>query len=102
MKRHPKETHKRVVIDAYPDLLKLYTPDEIYEMMARHIEGFRKWNCTTIITLETGTLQQETLEELKKRFDNVLFLVGKGKGSFMIIEKLYSGTPEKKRYPIVE
>jgi KaiC/GvpD/RAD55 family RecA-like ATPase len=93
IKKYPKDTHKRVVLDVYNDLMKYYRWEELFVILSRQVVGFRKWNCTSIVTLDPNLISKDNLEEVKKRFDSVIILLGKGKEVSMVISKLYGGTP---------
>jgi KaiC/GvpD/RAD55 family RecA-like ATPase len=94
IKKIDKSAHKRIVIDAYNDLTKYYAWDEMQDILLRQVEGLRKWNCTSIITLDPTLIPPEVMENLKMRFENVMTITGRGKRSFLHIEKLYGGTPQ--------
>jgi KaiC/GvpD/RAD55 family RecA-like ATPase len=96
IKGYPKEDHKRVVLDMYSDLFKYYSERELFKVLYKQLEGFRKWNCTSITTLDPGLLSRDSFEEARKRFDNVLIIYGRGKEAFMTISKMYGGTPQKR------
>ncbi|MFH1774333.1 MAG: ATPase domain-containing protein, partial [Methanobacteriota archaeon] len=95
IKKYPREMHKRVVLDAYSDLLKHYEWKELFSILCKQLEGFRKWNCTCIVALDQNLISESELEELKKQFDNVFILSGKGKQASMRIAKLFGGAPKQ-------
>ncbi|MHC1582068.1 MAG: hypothetical protein ACXQT5_03540, partial [Candidatus Syntropharchaeia archaeon] len=96
IKKYPKEVHKRVVLDVYSDFLRYHDWKEISEMLYKQIDGFRRWNCTSIIVIDPALLSEEDLEELIRNFDNVILVEGSGVDAFIKIEKLYGGTPAQK------
>ncbi len=90
IKKQPKEIHKRVVVDALNDLIRYYGFPQLSSVMLKWLEGFRKWNCTSIFALTPILLKKEELTELERKFDNVIELVDTGSG--VRIKKLYGAT----------
>ncbi|MFQ6137384.1 MAG: ATPase domain-containing protein, partial [Candidatus Hydrothermarchaeales archaeon] len=99
VKRYPKEGHKRVVLDVYDDLLSYYGYRELSTILFQQLDGFRKWNCTTIFTLKPGSITDEDLEEMERRVDNVIELSGKALEASIFVKKLHGGPPSKKIVP---
>jgi KaiC/GvpD/RAD55 family RecA-like ATPase len=95
VKKHPKEAHKRIVLDIYIDLAKYHDFDEISDLIIRQVEGFRRWNCTSIITLSSDL----SSEELERHFDNVFHLTDV---STFNIKKLFGGKPKKDSFILWE
>jgi KaiC/GvpD/RAD55 family RecA-like ATPase len=95
VRKYPREMHKRVVLDVYNDLLKYYKWEELFPILCKQLEGFRKWNCTCIIALDPSLISESKLEELKKQFDNVFILSGRGKQALMRTAKLFGGAPKQ-------
>ena len=97
IKSQPKEESKIVVIDVYDDFSRYYSPGEILELLNSQIEGLKRWNCTSIISIDPYSylIKKEGVEEVKKNFDNILILSGEDKAVSVFIEKLYHGTPSK-------
>lgn len=97
IKSQPKEEPKIVVIDVYDDFSRYYSPGEILELLNAQIEGLKRWNCTSIISIDPYSylIKKEGVEEVKKNFDNVMILSGEDKDASVFIEKLYHGTPSK-------
>lgn len=102
IKKYPREMHKRVVLDAYSDLLKHYEWKELFPMLCKQLEGFRKWNCTCIAAIEPNLLSESELEGLKKQFDSVFVPSGKGRHALVKIFKLYGGAPKKNIISLVK
>jgi len=97
IKSQPKEESKIVVIDIYDDFSRYYSPREILELLNAQIEGLKRWNCTSIISIDPYSylIRKEGVEEVKKNFDNIMILSGEDKDASVFIEKLYHGTPSK-------
>lgn len=97
IKSQPKEAPKIVVIDVYDDFSRYYSPDEIFVILQKQIEGLKRWNCTSVIVLgpQSHLIEKEGVDNVKKHFDNVMILSGEDKASSAFIEKLYHGTPSK-------
>ncbi len=97
IKSQPKEEPKIVVIDVYDDFSRYYSPREILELLNTQIEGLKRWNCTSIISIDPYSylIRKEGVEEVKKNFDNIMILSGEDKDASVFIEKLYHGTPSK-------
>ncbi|RMF91003.1 MAG: hypothetical protein D6733_02385, partial [Methanobacteriota archaeon] len=101
VKKFPREMHKRVVLDVYTDLARYHELPEIHELIIKQVDGFRRWNCTSIITLSP----ELSSEELERHFDNVFRLRGAGT---LEIKKLLGGEAKTKsvfiweRYPPME
>jgi len=97
IKSQPKEESKIVVIDVYDDFSRYYSPREILELLNAQIEGLKRWNCTSIISIDPYSylIRKEGVEEVKKNFDNIMILSGEDKDASVFIEKLYHGTPSK-------
>ncbi|MGB7531709.1 MAG: ATPase domain-containing protein [Halobacteriota archaeon] len=97
IKSQPKEESKIVVIDVYDDFSRYYSPREILELLNSQIEGLKRWNCTSIISIDPYSylIKKEGVEEVKKNFDNIMILSGEDKDASVFIEKLYHGTPSK-------
>jgi KaiC/GvpD/RAD55 family RecA-like ATPase len=97
IKSQPRDTPKIVVIDVYDDFSRYYNPKEILELLQNQLEGFKRWNCTSLIAVDPYSylMRKEGVEEVKKDFDNVIILSGEDKDASIFIEKLYHGTPSK-------
>ena len=97
IKSQPKEESKIVVLDVYDDFSRYYSPREILELLNSQIEGLKRWNCTSIISIDPYSylIKKEGVEEVKKNFDNIMILSGEDKDVSVFIEKLYHGTPSK-------
>jgi KaiC/GvpD/RAD55 family RecA-like ATPase len=94
IKSHPREVHKRVVIDIYGDLLKRPGGSAYLTDLPKLISGMRRWNCTSVVTLDPYLLNQKGLEEVERNFDNVFLLSGAGKKFSATILRLHGGTPK--------
>ncbi len=88
VKKHPKEKHKRIVLDIYSDLAKYQKVEEIRELLIKQAEGLSRWNCTSIITLHHDLVTEET----ERHFDNVLSLTEVAK---VRVKKFFGGAPKK-------
>jgi KaiC/GvpD/RAD55 family RecA-like ATPase len=88
VKKHVKEKHKRIVLDIYTDLSKYQNHKEIINLIVKQIEGFKRWNATSIVTLAPDL----STDELERHFDNVFLLTDV---STIKIKKLYGGKPKK-------
>jgi KaiC/GvpD/RAD55 family RecA-like ATPase len=88
VKKHEKETHKRIVLDIYSDLSKYQNQKEIINLIIKQIEGFKRWNATSIVTLSPDL----STGELERHFDNVFMLTDV---STIKIKKLFGGKPKK-------
>ncbi|MFQ5800920.1 MAG: hypothetical protein ACE5HH_04280, partial [Candidatus Hydrothermarchaeales archaeon] len=88
VKKHPKETHKRIVLDIYTDLARYHNFAEITDLIIKQVDGLKRWNCTNIITLAP----ELSSEELERHFDNVFLSIGM---STYKIKKLFGGKPKK-------
>lgn len=97
IKSYPKEEPKIVVIDVYDDLSRYYSSDEVFELLQKQIDGFKRWNCTCLITINPNSYLITSVGEevLKKNFDNVMILSGDDKDASVFIERLYHGTPSR-------
>jgi KaiC/GvpD/RAD55 family RecA-like ATPase len=97
IKSQPKESSKIVVIDIYDDFSKYFGSREPFELLQSQIEGFKRWNCTSIIAIDPYSylIKKEGVDEVKKHFDNIILLSGDDKNVSAFIEKLYHGTPTK-------
>jgi len=97
IKSYPKEEPKIVVIDVYDDLSRYYSSDEVFELLQKQIDGFKRWNCTCLITINPNSYLIKSVGEevLKKDFDNVMILSGDDKDASVFIERLYHGTPSR-------
>jgi KaiC/GvpD/RAD55 family RecA-like ATPase len=93
IKKYPKEAHKRVVLDIYSDLARYQKLEEISDLVIRQIEGFKRWNCTSIVTLAPNLSN----EDIERHFDNVLLLTDV---STIKIKKLFGGKPKKDTFII--
>jgi len=102
IKSQPKEAPKIVIIDVYDEFSRSYSPDEIFEILQKQIEGLKRWNCTSVIVLDPQShlIKKEGLDNVKKHFENVMILSGEDKASSAFIEKLYHGTPSKHIIPL--
>lgn len=96
VRRYPKDSHKRVILDVYTDMLKYFHYDELSTIIFQQLDGLRKWNCTTILTLDPSLLTSKQLEEMEKKFENVLVISGRGMEESILIKKLHGGTPQHK------
>ncbi len=94
IKSLPKEKHKRVVIDIFSDLTTYYKWEEMEEILLKYLEGYRRWNCTTIIVLNPEIISRREIEGIKKFFDNSLILNSSGREVKITIERLYGGLPK--------
>ncbi|HEX58895.1 MAG TPA: hypothetical protein ENF26_01945 [Methanomicrobia archaeon] len=102
VKAYPKELHKRIVLDIYDDLLKYYNFNELFAILERQLDGFKRWNCTTFVTLSRKSVSVAELEKLERVFDNVFVLRGRDVDAKLFIEKLYGGVPSGVReIPVV-
>ena len=102
VKAYPKELHKRIVLDIYDDLLKYYNFNELFAILERQLDGFKRWNCTTFVTLSQRSVSVAELEKLERVFDNVFVLRGRDVDAKLFIEKLYGGVPSGVReIPVV-
>ena len=97
IKSYPKEEPKIVVIDVYDDLSRYYSSDEVFELLQKQIDGFKRWNCTCLITINPNSYLITSVGEevIKKNFDNVMRLSGDDKDASVFIERLYHGTPSR-------
>jgi KaiC/GvpD/RAD55 family RecA-like ATPase len=94
IKSLPKEKHKRVVIDIFSDLISYYKWEEMEEILIKYLEGYRRWNCTSLIVLNPEIISRREIEGIKKFFDNSLILSSSGREVKITIEKLYGGLPK--------
>jgi len=94
IKSLPKEKHKRVVIDIFSDLISYYKWEEMEEILIKYLEGYRRWNCTSLIVLNPEIISRREIEGMKKFFDNSLILNSSGREVKITIEKLYGGLPK--------
>ncbi|MFQ5815578.1 MAG: RAD55 family ATPase, partial [Candidatus Hydrothermarchaeaceae archaeon] len=86
-----REVHKRVVVDILNDLLRYYGFRQISSVVFKWLEGFRKWNCTSVFALDPNLLGEGELAELEKKFDNVIELVDTEAG--IRVKRMYGSTP---------
>ena len=93
VKKHSKDVHKRIVLDIYTDLAKYQNTDEILDLVKKQVEGFRRWNVTSIITLAPDL----ATDELERHFDNVMVL---SDVATIKIKKLFGGKPKKESFVI--
>ena len=95
IKSKPRDAPKIVIMDVYDEFSRYFNPKEILELLQQQVEGFKRWNCTSLITLDPYSYltKKEGLEEVKKNFDNIIILSGGDKDTSVFIEKLYHGTP---------
>ncbi len=102
IKSQPKEAPKIVIIDVYDEFSRSYSPDEIFVILQKQIEGLKRWNCTSVIILDPQShlIKKEGVDNVKKHFENVMILSGEDKASSAFIEKLYHGTPSKHIIPL--
>ncbi|WP_457556384.1 RAD55 family ATPase [Candidatus Pyrohabitans sp.] len=96
IKSLPKERQKRVIIDIFSDLLTYYKWEEVEEILLRHLEGHKRWNCTSIIILNPDLIPRRDIEAIKRYFDNILLLQSSGRDIKITIEKLYGGLPKER------
>lgn len=96
IKSLPKDVHKRVIIDIFSDLISYYKWEEMEEILTRHLEGYKRWNCTSLIVLNPDIIPKKEIENMKKFFDNSLILKGSGRAVKITIEKLYGGLPKER------
>ncbi|MFQ5975110.1 MAG: RAD55 family ATPase [Candidatus Hydrothermarchaeales archaeon] len=96
IKRYPKDSHKRVMLDVYNDLLRYFSYKELSTIIYQQLDGLRKWNCTTLLTLNPRQIPSENLEEMEKKFENILVISGKGREETILIKKLQGGAPKHK------
>ena len=92
-----KDHAKIVIIDAYDDFARYYSPEEIFEILENQIGGLKRWNCTSLIVLDplSYLFKRKGEDEVKKHFDNIMALSGGEKEASVVIEKLFHGTPLK-------
>jgi len=97
IKSYPKDLPKIVVIDVYDNFSRYYSPEEVQKILQDQIDGLKRWNCTSLITINPHSylMRKEDVEVVKKNFDNVMILSGEDKDASVFIEKLYHGTPSK-------
>nr|QNO55070.1 hypothetical protein PBMGCBEP_00004 [Methanosarcinales archaeon ANME-1 ERB7] len=97
IKSYPKDLPKMVVIDVYDNFSRYYSPEEVQKILQDQIDGLKRWNCTSLITINPHSylMRKEDVEVVKKNFDNVMILSGEDKDASVFIEKLYHGTPSK-------
>lgn len=93
IKKHSKEAHKRVVLDIYSDLARYQNLQEIYDLIIKQVDGFKRWNCTSIVTLAPNL----STDELERHFDNVLSLTDV---ATIRIKKLFGGKPKRENFII--
>jgi hypothetical protein len=93
VKNYPKESHKRIVLDIYSDLAKYQNLKEILDLIVKQVDGFKRWNVTSIITLSPNL----SSEELERHFDNIFLLTDV---STIKIKKLFGGKPKKDSFII--
>jgi KaiC/GvpD/RAD55 family RecA-like ATPase len=93
IKKYPKEGHKRVVLDIYSDLARYHKPEEILDLIITQVDGFNRWNCTSIVTLSADMSN----EDLERHFDNVFLLT---EVATVKIKKLFGGKPKKDTFVI--
>jgi KaiC/GvpD/RAD55 family RecA-like ATPase len=93
VKSYPKESHKRIVLDMYSDLSKYQNHEEILDLIINQVEGFKRWNSTSIITLAPNL----SSEDLERYFDNVFLMTDV---STIKIKKLFGGKPKKDSFVI--
>nr|AAU82987.1 predicted ATP-dependent serine protease [uncultured archaeon GZfos1D1]QNO56986.1 hypothetical protein MGAOFDBH_00003 [Methanosarcinales archaeon ANME-1 ERB7] len=97
IKSYPKDLPKIFVIDVYDNFSRYYSPEEVQKILQDQIDGLKRWNCTSLITINPHSylMRKEDVEVVKKNFDNVMILSGEDKDASVFIEKLYHGTPSK-------
>jgi len=97
IKSYPKDLPKMVVIDVYDNFSRYYSPEEVQKILQDQIDGLKRWNCTSLITINPHSylMRKEDVEVVKKNFDNVMILSGEDKDASVFIEKLCHGTPSK-------
>ncbi|NOR77475.1 MAG: hypothetical protein GQ523_03420 [Methanophagales archaeon] len=97
IKSYPRDLPKMVVIDVYDNFSRYYSPEEVQKILQDQIDGFKRWNCTSLITINPHSylMRKVGVELVKKDFDNVMILSGEDKNASVFIEKLYHGTPSK-------
>ena len=97
IKSYPKAVPKIVVIDAYDDFSKYYSSGEMLELLQKQVDGLKRWNCTSLITINPHSylIKKEGEDAIKKNFDNVMILSGLDKDASVFIERLYHGTPSR-------
>jgi KaiC/GvpD/RAD55 family RecA-like ATPase len=93
VKKFPKEAHKRVVLDIYSDLSRYHSRDEILDLIITQVDGFKRWNSTSIVTLNPDLAS----EDLERHFDNVFLLTDV---ATIKIKKLFGGKPKKQSFII--
>lgn len=95
IKSKPRDAPKIVIMDVYDEFSRYFNPKEILALLQQQVEGFKRWNCTSLITLNPYSYltKKEGVEEVKKNFDNIIILSGGDKDTSVFIEKLYHGTP---------
>jgi len=96
IKSLPKSRPKRVVIDIFSDLTSYYKWEEVEEILIRHLEGHKRWNCTSLIALNPDLIARNEIEGIKRFFDNILLLQSSGREVKITIEKLYGGLPKER------
>ena len=97
IKSYPRDLPKMVVIDVYDNFSRYYSPEELQKILQDQIDGLKRWNCTSLITINPHSylMRKEDVVLVKKDFDNVMILSGEDKNASVFIEKLYHGTPSK-------
>lgn len=96
IKSLPREEHKRVIIDAFTDLAFHYKWEELEEIVGKQIEGYRRWNCTSMVALNPEVVPPKELEDVKKHFNNSLVLKTVGREGKLTLEKLHGGLPRER------
>ena len=97
IKSYPKDLPKIVVIDVYDTFSRYYSPEEVQKILQDQIDGLKRWNCTSLITINPHSyiMRKEDVELVKKNFDNVMILSGEDKDASVFIDRLYHGTPSR-------
>jgi KaiC/GvpD/RAD55 family RecA-like ATPase len=97
IKSHPRDLPKIVVIDVYDNFSRYYSPEEVQKILQDQIDGLKRWNCTSLITINPHSylMRKVGVELVKKDFDNVMILSGEDKDAAVFIDRLYHGTPSR-------
>jgi KaiC/GvpD/RAD55 family RecA-like ATPase len=97
IKSYPRDLPKMVVIDVYDNFSRYYSPEEVQKILQDQIDGLKRWNCTSLITINPHSylMRKEDVELVKKNFDNVMILSGEDKDASVFIDRLYHGTPSR-------
>jgi len=97
IKSYPRDLPKMAVIDVYDNFSRYYSPEEVQKIVQDQIDGLKRWNCTSLITINPHSylMRKVGVEVVKKNFDNVMILSGEDREASIFVDRLYHGTPSR-------